>query len=154
MIKFMFLLSTLSETTTQEYYQPGPLGLADGRVEDAQMTASSSYGSARPPEDGRLNGSNYWAVSNADAPVQHWIQVDLLTPKVVTGIQTQGAEKYGQWVKTLKIKYGYDTTQLTPILVSGSDKVILRFVLNIPKQVTEKKYSNPVVRLNVSQKTF
>ena len=140
----MFLLSTHSETTTQEYYQPGPLGLADGRVEDAQMTASSSYGSARPPEDGRLNGSNYWAVSDPNALVQHWIQVDLLTPKFVTGIQTQGAENYGHWVKTLKIKYGYDTTQLTTIQISRSDKVIVRFVLNIPQQLTENKHQVPL----------
>ena len=93
------------------------------------MTASSYYhaaGSTRPPEDGRLNGDNYWATSNTDISQEQWIQIDLLTPKVVSGIQSQGAKHYGQWVKTLKVKYGYDTTELTPIQVSGSDKVIHR----------------------------
>ena len=91
------------------------------------MTASSFWSPTRPAKDGRLNGSNFWAVADPDVPVQHWIQIDFLTPKVVTEIQTQGAKNYGQWVKTLKVKYGYETTQRTTIQESGSDKVILNF---------------------------
>ena len=128
----MFLLFQISETTSQEETRrdivPGPLGLADGSVGNNQITASSYIGSyggdtPRPPEDGRLNGNNYWAYSGSSIQVNHWFQVDFLMGKVITGIQTQARPQGGQWITELKIKYGQDTAQLTPIQESGRDKV-------------------------------
>ncbi|KAJ6663306.1 hypothetical protein lerEdw1_010442 [Lerista edwardsae] len=68
-----------------------PLGLASGYVADSQITASDHYGEwvpslARLDKSGSINA---WSTSRDDA----WIQVDLLRPKILHGIQTQGARQ-------------------------------------------------------------
>ncbi|XP_072017311.1 EGF-like repeat and discoidin I-like domain-containing protein 3 [Amphiura filiformis] len=90
---------------------PGPLGLEDGSVTDNQFTASSTYAyEDLPPYKGRLNDARFWAASSASLPC--WLQVDFLTPVVITGIKTQGAGTIGQWIKTFQVKFGTDVNAL------------------------------------------
>ncbi|XP_078514443.1 coagulation factor V [Lissotriton helveticus] len=73
-----------------------PLGMESGTIKDQQITASSYYSSwynSWKPPLARLNKQqsvNAWqAKSNNN---QQWLQVDLLYPKRITGIITQGAK--------------------------------------------------------------
>ncbi|KAJ7310271.1 hypothetical protein JRQ81_007171 [Phrynocephalus forsythii] len=68
-----------------------PLGLASGYIADAQITASGHYGQwfpglARLDRSGSINA---WSTDQKNA----WIQVDLLQPKLLHGIKTQGARQ-------------------------------------------------------------
>nr|XP_020660343.1 coagulation factor VIII [Pogona vitticeps] len=68
-----------------------PLGLASGYIADSQITASGHYGQwfpslARLDKSGSINA---WSTAQKNA----WIQVDLLQPKILHGIKTQGARQ-------------------------------------------------------------
>ncbi|KAL8180994.1 UNVERIFIED_CONTAM: hypothetical protein K2H54_043513 [Gekko kuhli] len=68
-----------------------PLGLASGTIADSQITASDHYGQwvsslARLDNSGSINA---WSTDNGNS----WIQVDLLRPKILHGIKTQGARQ-------------------------------------------------------------
>ncbi|XP_075429225.1 coagulation factor VIII isoform X3 [Ascaphus truei] len=68
-----------------------PLGLSSGIIKDSQISASGHYG-AWEPRLARLDYSgsiNAWSVEN----VNSWIQVDLLTPRLVHAVHTQGARQ-------------------------------------------------------------
>uniref|UniRef100_A0A671W932 Coagulation factor VIII-like n=1 Tax=Sparus aurata TaxID=8175 RepID=A0A671W932_SPAAU len=65
-----------------------PLGMKSGRIEDSQITASD-YVDYWQPRLARLDQSGYinaWIGRDSDS----WIQVDLLKPTLLHGIQTQG----------------------------------------------------------------
>ncbi|XP_015282008.1 PREDICTED: coagulation factor VIII [Gekko japonicus] len=68
-----------------------PLGLASGTIADSQITASDHYDQwvsslARLDNSGSINA---WSTDNGNS----WIQVDLLRPKILHGIKTQGARQ-------------------------------------------------------------
>ncbi|XP_060105078.1 coagulation factor VIII-like [Heteronotia binoei] len=68
-----------------------PLGLASGTIADSQITASDHYGQwvsslARLDNSGSINA---WSTDKGNS----WIQVDLLWPKILHGIKTQGARQ-------------------------------------------------------------
>ncbi|XP_054853023.1 coagulation factor VIII [Eublepharis macularius] len=68
-----------------------PLGLASGTIADSQITASDHYG-LWVPSLARLDKSgsiNAWSTDRGNS----WIQVDLLQPKILHGIKTQGARQ-------------------------------------------------------------
>ncbi|XP_042335667.1 coagulation factor VIII isoform X2 [Sceloporus undulatus] len=68
-----------------------PLGLASGYIADSQITASGHHGEWLPSLS-RLHKSgsvNAWST----AEKKSWIQVDLLHPKIIHGIKTQGARQ-------------------------------------------------------------
>ncbi|XP_062281333.1 coagulation factor VIII [Scomber scombrus] len=65
-----------------------PLGMKSGRIEDSQITASDHKDSWEP-RLARLDQSGYinaWMGQNT----MSWIQVDLLKPTLLHGVQTQG----------------------------------------------------------------
>ncbi|XP_077165346.1 coagulation factor VIII [Paroedura picta] len=68
-----------------------PLGLASGTIADSQITASDHYGQwvsslARLDNSGSINA---WSTDKGNS----WIQVDLLWPKILHGVKTQGARQ-------------------------------------------------------------
>uniref|UniRef100_A0A8D2LED6 Coagulation factor VIII n=1 Tax=Varanus komodoensis TaxID=61221 RepID=A0A8D2LED6_VARKO len=68
-----------------------PLGLASGYITDSQVTASNHFGQwvpnlARLDKSGSINA---WSAVETNS----WIQVDLLQPKIIHGIKTQGARQ-------------------------------------------------------------
>ncbi|XP_029785375.1 coagulation factor VIII isoform X3 [Suricata suricatta] len=68
-----------------------PLGMASGRIQDFQITASGQYGQWAP-KLARLHYSgsvNAWSTKD---PIS-WIKVDLLTPTIIHSIMTQGARQ-------------------------------------------------------------
>ena len=87
---------------------PAPLGLEDGTILDAQMTSSRTYGGGYTAPNGRLNGPRAWFCLDCDA--SDWIQVDLLTCAIVTGVIMQGREdgQGDQYVSKYNVEYKMD----------------------------------------------
>ena len=55
-----------------------------------------------------------------------WIQVDLETPKLVTGVVTQGRPtSKEEWVQSFQIQYGNSVNNLQTIANNGTDTVSL-----------------------------
>uniref|UniRef100_A0A8D0GD40 ferroxidase n=1 Tax=Sphenodon punctatus TaxID=8508 RepID=A0A8D0GD40_SPHPU len=91
-----------------------PLGMESGVIQNSQVTASSfknSWFNSWLPSLARLNRegrTNAWqAKSNNN---QQWLQIDLLKPKKITAIITQGSKSISteMYVKTFAILYSYD----------------------------------------------
>lgn len=99
-----------------------PLGLKNNSIPDKQITASSSYKTwglhlfswnpsyARLDKQGNFNAWVAGSYSN-----DQWLQVDLGSPKEVTGIITQGARNFGsiQFVASYKVAYSNDSANWT-----------------------------------------
>ena len=88
-----------------------PLGMANGTIPESAITASSYVKHAlgdRIPQNARLGSVGMWANEWHDS--QPWIQVDLGTDHIVTGLQTEGDSKdnnWQYWVEQIRIKVGY-----------------------------------------------
>ncbi|XP_072019705.1 lactadherin-like [Amphiura filiformis] len=99
-------------------YEGNPLGMANGNIIDDQITASSEYKSRSVAYDGRLNQEKAfvqdayhlgcWLAGKNDN--NQWIQVNLMLPKLVTGLVTQGRPdvNYPRWVTQYQVQYGND----------------------------------------------
>ena len=92
---------------------PIQLGVANGRVQDSQITASSYTGNNLKAFHGRLNSgpipkrsAGSWRAGLEDS--KPWIQVDFLRPVTVTGVLTHGREGKDQYVKRYELKYSDD----------------------------------------------
>jgi hypothetical protein len=80
----------------------GALGLEDGRIQDSQLSASSSFQPAVGPAMGRPNEDiqgGAWcprSFISQDLDMQEFLEVDLLQEHTVTGVLTQGRFAGGQ----------------------------------------------------------
>ncbi|MBN3316890.1 EDIL3 protein, partial [Atractosteus spatula] len=93
------------------------LGMKSRLISDRQITASSAFRTwgidaftwlphyARLDKQGKTNA---WTALNNNR--SEWLQVDLETPKRITGIITQGAKDFGnvQFVSSFKVAYSDD----------------------------------------------
>ncbi|XP_029298113.1 LOW QUALITY PROTEIN: coagulation factor VIII [Cottoperca gobio] len=85
-----------------------PLGMKSRRIEDSQITASDHIGNWEP-RLARLEQSGYinaWIGKNK----MSWIQVDLQTPTLLHGVQTQGVSLRlrDNYITFFKISYSLD----------------------------------------------
>lgn len=89
--------------------------MKDKTIADAQITASSYYIDNGGKHDDHyypylarlhLKGTNWMTAE--ENPSNPWIQVDMLTNRVIRGIKTQGGHPphLQQWTTMLQIKYG------------------------------------------------
>ena len=62
-------------------------------------------------------------ISSNAGRIGEWLQVDLRSPTLVTGIITQGSGLYNEWVKSFTIASGNSTSSLTTIQNKNGDKV-------------------------------
>ncbi|XP_038845355.1 macrophage mannose receptor 1 [Salvelinus namaycush] len=85
------------------------LGVEDGNVTDAMLSASSSQ-SSHGPNGARLNGGSCWMPSN---PLNSWIQVNLGEAKKITGVVIQGCPTADHWVTKFKIQHSMDGSKWT-----------------------------------------
>ena len=82
-----------------------PLGVSSGAVKDTKMTASSSFSPASVgAENGRLGterGGGAWCPAHliSRASDHQWLEVELATEMMVTGVITQGRYAGGQGVE-------------------------------------------------------
>ena len=89
-----------------------PLGLENGAISDAQISASSQWDNNLGPHRARLNGNptgkgmGAWCALNNDK--NQWLQVDLGRYTTVTHIATQGRSDSSQWVTKYSLQYSDD----------------------------------------------
>ncbi|XP_048472069.1 EGF-like repeat and discoidin I-like domain-containing protein 3 isoform X2 [Rhincodon typus] len=111
-----------------------PLGMKSRLIRNNQITASSTYKMwgidaftwapclARLDKRGKTNA---WTAELSNK--SQWLQIDLLIPKKVTGIITQGAKDFGvaQYVESFKIAFSDDGQSWTIYQdsITGKDKV-------------------------------
>ncbi|CAH3127335.1 unnamed protein product [Pocillopora meandrina] len=88
------------------------LGMENGDIKDAQITASSEFDGNHAATQGRLNflavpgKAGSWSARTND--VNQWIQVKLPGYTKITRFATQGRNAFNQWVKQYKLEYSED----------------------------------------------
>nr|XP_058960028.1 uncharacterized protein LOC131786985 isoform X2 [Pocillopora verrucosa] len=88
------------------------LGMENGDIKDAQITASSEFDGNHAAKQGRLNflavpgKAGSWSARTND--VNQWIQVKLPGYTKITRFATQGRNAFNQWVKQYKLEYSED----------------------------------------------
>jgi hypothetical protein len=80
-----------------------PLGIVDGRVTKASMTASSMYSTSYGPWLARLQSTQYWLSKYNNK--NQYLQIDLRTLSRMSKIATQGRPNAYQWVTTYSLSY-------------------------------------------------
>ena len=88
------------------------LGMEDGAISDAQITASSQWDDNHSPSRARLNtrlaGQKKGGWSSRPCDLNQWLQVDLGSYTIVTRVATQGRNAHDQWVTSYRIEYSND----------------------------------------------
>ncbi|XP_054647873.1 coagulation factor VIII [Dunckerocampus dactyliophorus] len=90
-----------------------PLGMQSQRIKDSQITASDHIGSWKP-QLARLHQSGYinaWMGSSNSS----WLQVDLLKPTLLHGIETQGVSSNlrNHYISLFTVSYSLDQEKWT-----------------------------------------
>jgi coagulation factor V (labile factor) len=106
-----------------------PLGVEDGSIKDAQITASSVYpttGQLCVPKYARLNnkaGAGAWLPRFASS--DEYLQVDVGSLTEIGGIYLQGraAAKHRQFVSALSVTYSTDAKNWTKVVVPGTEEL-------------------------------
>ncbi|KAL8604894.1 hypothetical protein ACOMHN_028522 [Nucella lapillus] len=95
-----------------------PMGLQSRYiVSPDQMTASSSLSGLYTPDNARVynqptgNSGGAWVPGPEREP---WIQVNLNTPKLISGVVTQGSPDLTRWASTFTLQYSLDGVNFTP----------------------------------------
>ena len=104
---------------------PEPLGMADGRIHDDQIEASSSKDENHDHVQARLESNRYWKPNgNEDS----WIQVTFTTVYTIRGIQTQRGD-HNKWVKKFKVRYATNTAGSNQFIMNaaGDEKQVRHF---------------------------
>uniref|UniRef100_A0A8C3T5L0 F5/8 type C domain-containing protein n=1 Tax=Chelydra serpentina TaxID=8475 RepID=A0A8C3T5L0_CHESE len=125
-----------------------PLGMENGEIKNAQITASSykkSWYSSWESSLARLNQqgrTNAWQSNNN----QQWLQIDLLKVKKITAITTQGCKSMSaeQFVKTYAILYSEEGTEWKPYM-DDPTSVGKVFVGNEDSSGQVKHFLNPPI---------
>nr|XP_026696052.1 lactadherin-like [Ciona intestinalis] len=123
------------------------VGMEDRRVRDEDITASATFDTGintfHLPKYARLDNVDVlghhigaWASGNQSAG--NWIQVDLQSPTLLTGVVTQGRPggHFMQWITSYKIAYGINQTSFQTIQNSDGNDVIFQGNRDIDTKVT------------------
>ena len=139
---------------------PKPLWLENGKISDAQITASSEWNPNHGATNARLNFQAHegktgaWSARSND--MNQWLQVDFRQQAEVTGIRTQGRGNCGcnQWVKSYTISYSNDGCTFYSYRQNGNikvmDCVIFFFsflILFMLKKLCQVHWSNVVIAI-------
>ncbi|KAM8964852.1 coagulation factor VIII-like isoform 1-T1 [Sarcophilus harrisii] len=121
------------------------LGMASCQIADSQITASGHYGQWAP-KLARLNSAgsiNAWSSQDANP----WIQVDLLRPMIIHGIQTQGArQKFSSlYISQFTIRHSLDG-QMWKNYRGNSTGTMMVFFGNVDASgIKENAFDPPVI---------
>ena len=117
------------------YHCSMSLGMEDGRIHDAALSASTSHNRYHTPKRSRLNlvaSSGYvgaWCVRTNNN--KQWLQIDLGTPTTVTRVATQGRQDASQWVTIYSLSYSLTGSYWVQYTVRGKKKVMIIIILQI-----------------------
>ncbi|KAM3605223.1 uncharacterized protein V6R79_022465 [Siganus canaliculatus] len=111
---------------TSDYPCSGMLGMVSGQISDAQISASSHADRGWVAENARLmTGRSGWTGQQTKQPFRNeWLQVDLGTDKLVSGVVIQGGKHRDRNVFMKKFKFGHslDGEEWTMIKDENSTK--------------------------------
>lgn len=127
------------------------LGMKSRLISDEKLTSSSAFRTwgleaftwlpnyARLDKQGKTNA---WAAATNNR--SEWLQVDLDSPKRITGIITQGAKDFGvvQFVTAFKVAYS-DDGQTWQVLKDPNDRTHKIFQGNIDNNTHKKNMFDP-----------
>ncbi|XP_061484280.1 coagulation factor V [Rhineura floridana] len=100
-----------------------PMGLATGIIKDSQIHASGHMGYWEPKLARLNNGGKYNAWSIGKKENEHpWIQVDLQSQVLITGIQTQGAKQLVNSLYTMEYVIAYSKDGRKWVAFKGNHK--------------------------------
>ncbi|XP_015240136.1 PREDICTED: coagulation factor VIII-like [Cyprinodon variegatus] len=122
-----------------------PQGMKSGRIEDSQITASDHSGNWEP-RLARLDMTGYYNAWMGKG-TRSWLQVDLLRPTLLHGIQTQGVRSKlrDHYTAIFSVSYSIDQETWTTYRGNSSDsKKIFRGNLDSTK-VKDNSFSPPFV---------
>ena len=111
------------------------LGMEDGRIHEAAISASTSYSGNHAAKLGRLNlvaGSGKagaWCAKLDNN--KQWLQIDLGTPTTVTRVATQGRQDASQWVTSYSLSYSLTGSYWVQYTVRGNKKAMIIIILNV-----------------------
>ena len=107
-----------------------PLGMENGAISDAQISASSQLDDNHGPHRARLNrkqeGNKKGAWSSLNNDIYQWLQVDIGTYTTVTRIATQGRSDMSQWVIKYRLQYSEDGVNFHFYKALGQDSAKVR----------------------------
>ncbi|XP_078371862.1 lactadherin-like [Oculina patagonica] len=83
------------------------LGMENGAISNAHISASSEYNYYFAAIHGRLQSFRGWAAYKSD--ISQWLQIDLGNLNtIVAGVATQGRSDHNSWVIKYKLQYSND----------------------------------------------
>lgn len=82
------------------------MGMQNGYIRDDMISASSSRDASHAPQRARLNSATSWLAARDDT--HQFLQVDLLAPRYVTGVTTQGRSDAPSYVSSYRFLYSVD----------------------------------------------
>ena len=111
--------------------------MESGAIKDAQITASTKWDDNHAPSRARLNwkltGVKRGAWSSRVLDLKQWLQVDLGSYTIVTGVATQGrnAPRKREWVTKYSLQYSTDGVNFHIYIEKGDNsyKVFSSFFL-------------------------
>ena len=104
------------------------LGIEDGRISDAAMSASTIYSANHAARLGRLSlvarsgKAGAWCAKTKSS--KQWLQIDLGHPTTVTKVATQGRQDSSQWVTSYSLSYSLTSSYWVQYTVRGKKKVM------------------------------
>jgi len=80
------------------------LGMANSKIKDDKINASSSLNASTPASNSRLNytAGSSWCASTGDS--NPYLQIDLQTLHIICAVSTQGNSQADQWVETYTLQ--------------------------------------------------
>ena len=94
------------------------LGMKNGKIPNAAITATSVYSQYYGPERARLDTVKSGSYAGAWIPkandLGQWIQADLGKITKITRIATQGRQDAGHWVKSYSLTYSFEGGPFLP----------------------------------------
>ena len=109
------------------------LGMEDGRIHDAAISASTIANNNHAAKLGRLNlvassgNAGAWCVKTNNN--KQWLQIDLGTPTTVTRVATQGRQDSSQWITSYSLSYSLTGSYWVQYTVRGQKKVMIIIIL-------------------------
>ena len=104
------------------------LGMEDGRIRDAAMSASTIYNGNFAARLARLNlvarSGKVGAWGAKTKSINQWLQIDLGHPTTVTKVATQGRQDGSQWVTSYSLSYSLTSSYWVQYTVRGKKKVM------------------------------
>lgn len=95
----------VDQTTTVQPQCDDPMGIDNGRLANIQVSFSSMYSSTRHNIDVlKMSSTDGWRPSPSSH--RHWVVIDFLEPRLVTGLRTKGGPT--GWVTAFNVQYSLD----------------------------------------------